>query len=627
MSRQYSCALLMLAACATSTGGQPDGGGGDDAPDAARPADAAAIDGTPAPDGSPLDGSIESRSFTDDLASDFASAGRVETTVEDFGAIAPVAYHTGGLLQHGSDDGYFTDGPSATWTQVQGFTPTSRVAITWVTQGFWGPDTPPSVGLTDGDYFSEWFEGEVFLDAGTWTFSLLVDDHGFLELAPPGTAAFVRVLAANWATEASGNFVAASPGWYPIRYAIAEQAGDAQYNLRISGPGVTQQPIPRDRMRVRADQVQGLVEAGFDDSRGVGDVETTVDQITPGYTNWDVGNPGDLGMTSSETFSVRWSGQVRIDTGGDYSFRLTTDDGQRLWIDGLALLTSWGDTTVNAVTGTITLNAGWHDLVIEQSENGGGAAAFLTVETGPAMVGQALPVLLLRPIEGRAERISPAVNHTDVAIPDNTTVSSAVVISAPPGATVTSLDLNIDYAHTYVGDLTFTLQAPSGVTVTVLDYTDTDSGDGRIERITTTALAGQPVNGTWTLAVNDHQTTDTGTLLDFAVTPHWSGGQAPIPTSSSFDSTVRDLGADVTAIDAVTWGERLPTGADIALRVRTCAVATDCAALPWSAAITTPGGAPAVAPAQFLQYRVERSSNGDRAPILDWLRVDYRVGL
>jgi hypothetical protein len=628
MRRQYPCVLLVLAACAHST---PSGGGdaGDDdvgAPDAGPRPDAAALDAG-GPDAVPLDGGVEARSFTDDVASDFAATALTDSTVEDFGAIAPIAYHTGGLLQHGSDDGYFTDGAGATWAQVQTFTPTTRTAITWLTQGFWGPDTPPSVGLTSGDFFSEWFEGEVFLDVGTWTFTLLVDDHGFVEVAAPGTAAFQRVLSANWATEASGNVVAATAGWYPIRYAIAEEAGDAQYNLRLSGPGVTAQPIPRDRMRVRADRLTGLLEAGFDDARGAGDVETTVDQITPGYTNWDVGNPGDLGMTASDTFSVRWSGQVRIDVGGDYSFRLATDDGQRLWIDGLELLDTWGDTTANTVTGTITLNGGWHDLVIEQTENGGGAAAFLTVETGPAMVGQALPVAILRPVEGRADRIAAGVNHTDVAIPDNTTVSSSVVLSAPPGATVTSLDLDLDFAHTYVGDLTFTLQAPNGVTATVVDYADTDSTDGRIERITSTALNGQPVNGTWTLSVNDHQTTDTGTLNDFAITPHWNGGQAPIPTASSFDSTVRDLGAGVTAIDAVTWDERLPTGADIAVRVRTCAVATACAAAPWSVAITTPGGAPAVAPAQFLQYRVELSSNGDRAPILDRLRVDYRVGL
>jgi hypothetical protein len=604
-----------------------DAGDDDVAPDAARAPDASPFDGAPAPDASPLDGGVEARSFTDDLASDFASSAMVEATVEDFGGIAPVAYHTGGLLQHASDDGYFTDGPSATWTQVQGFTPTARAAVTWLTQGFWGPDTPPSVGLTNGDFFSEWFEGEVFLDAGTWTFTLLADDHGFLELAPPGTAAFLRVLSANWATEAAGNFVASTAGWYPIRYAIAEEAGDAQYNLRVSGPGVAQQPIPRDRMRVRADRVQGMVEAGFDDSRGVGDVETTIDQVGPGNTDWNTGNPGDLGMTASDTFSVRWSGQLRIDVAGDYSFRLATDDGQRLWIDGLELLNTWGDTTANAVTGPITLTGGWHDLVIEQTENGGGAAAFLTVETGPAMVGQALPVQLLRPIEGRAERISPAVNHADVAIPDVTTVSSVVTISAPAGAVVTSVDVTYQFTHTYWSDLVISLQAPNGASTLLRNHTNPSTSGDLIERFTTTALNTVPVAGTWTLVVADTVGSDAGTLEDFEVTPHWSGGQPPIPTASSFDSSVRDLGVGVNAIDAVTWAERLPTGSDIAVRVRTGGSVVACAVASWSAAITTPGGVLAVAPAQFLQYRVELSSNGDRAPILDWLRVDYRVGL
>jgi subtilisin-like proprotein convertase family protein len=631
MRRSLVGVLAVLAGCAAAEN-QPDGGG-PIVPDASGGGDdAAPIDGAPpidaeVPDAMLLDAQLEARSITDDAFADFASAATTGTVVETWGAVAPVAYYTGGLLQRGSDTGYFTDGMTATWTDVAGFTSTGKNSIMWHSAANWVADTPPSVGLTDPDFWSQWFEGEIWLEAGSWTFYLLVDDHGFIEIAPPGSSSYTKVVGANWNVEGSGVFDAAAAGWHPFRYAIAEQAGSAEVTLRFAGPGVGQQPIPRHRFRARVDQIQGMVQAGFDESRGVGDVDTTIDAIGPGNTNWNTGNPGDLGMTAADAFSVRWAGQFRVDLGGTYTFRYQTDDGQRLWIDGIKVIDSWGDTVVNAVTGALNLAPGWHDLVIEQSEWVGGAAATLTVESGPELVGQALPVFRLRPVEGRAERVCPGVNHDDVAIGDLATVQSSVVVTAPPSATVTGIDLQLAYTHTYRGDMVFRLRAPSGTEVVVFDPSDSTSGSWT-ERFVVTGLNGQLASGTWTLVAQDAASQDTGTLLDFAVTPHFAGGDPPIPTASSFESSVRDLGTGtILSVDTLTWAERLPAGSDIAVSVRTCALPGDCAAAPWSPAVTAPGGAPAVGAARYLQYRIDFTSDGDRAPALEWLRVDYTAAL
>jgi len=618
-------ALAVIAGCAAANS-QPDGGGDGppDAPaaDAAPPGDADSPDAA-IPDAALVDASLEARSFTDDAAGDFVAAALDGTTVEGWGAVAPVAYYTGGLVQRGSDSGYFTDGPTATWTQIDGFAPTGKTSIMWHSQASWGADTPPSVGLTDGDTWSQWFEGEIWLEVGSWTFSLLVDDHGFVEIAEPGSTVYARVASTNWNVEGSGVYNAASTGWHPFRYAIAEQGGSAETTLRFSGPGVAVQPIPRHRFRARADQLSGLLQVGFDDSRGVGDVDTTIDTVGPGNTSWNTGNPGDLGMTASDAFSVRWAGQFRVDVGGTYTFRYVSDDGQRLWIDGIKVLDSWGDTVVDQVTGALSLAPGWHDLVIDHSEWVGGASAVLTVETGPELAGQVLPVARLRPVEARSERITPGVNHGDVAIPDQSSVTSSVVVTAPPSATVTSVDLQVQFSHTYKGDMTFTLQAPGGQQVQVADFTgDPDDGPWT-ERFVVTGLNGTLAGGTWTLIAADLAAADTGTLLDFAVTPHFSGGDPPIPTTSSFESSVRDLGAGVLSIDTLTWAERLPAGSDIAVSVRTCAQPDECATAAWSPAVTTPGGAPVIGAAPYLQYKVDFTSDGDRAPALEWLRVDY----
>src|SRR5688572_27705478 len=145
MRRKYLAAsIAAIAGCAAA-------GGGDDAPAVDGPP--ATIDGAPldagpdaeVPDAALVDASIEMRSFTDDTPGDFAGATLVDATIEPWGALAPVAYYTGGLLQRASDTGVFTDGATATWAQVTGFPATSKSAISWHSIALWGADTPPSV--------------------------------------------------------------------------------------------------------------------------------------------------------------------------------------------------------------------------------------------------------------------------------------------------------------------------------------------------------------------------------------------------------------------------------------------------------------------------------------------------
>lgn len=634
--------VLVCVGCASaevdpdaSGGGPPDAQGAidgavvDASPDATTP-DATAPDAVPPdavpPDATPIDAMLQARSVLDDTAGELSAGAATLTsaTVEPWGAIAPVAYYTGGLLQRGSDTGVFTDGTTATWADVAAMTPTTRAAIEWRTTQDWGAGTPPSVGLTGPDDWTQWWQGEIYLEAGTWTFYLLADDHAFLDLAPAGSTDFARVVSCNWDVEGSGTFTAAAAGWYPLRYAVAEQGGSALANLRFAGPSVAQQAIPRHRLRARVDQIAGLFQVAWDDSRGVGDHETTIDHVTPGNTNWNTGNPGDLALTAADTFTTRWTGQVRIDVAGTYTFRLNTDDGQRLWIDGVKYLDFWTDTTNNNVTAAVALDAGWHDLVIDHSENAGGAAAILSVESGPELAGQTLPLDRQRPVEGRAERLSSGVNRTDVAVPDAGQAETAIALTAPVGALVTSVDVSYAIAHTYSGDLEVRLRAPNGTEFLLRDNTG-GATDNAIDKMVTTGLNGAPASGTWTLRVNDTLSSDTGTIQDFQLTVHYAGGDPPIPTTASYESTVRDLG-NAVSIDSVDWGERLPAGADVQLRVRTCAAPGDCASAAWSAPITAPGGTdPGVTAQRYLQYRVDLTSNGDRAPAVEWVRIDYQI--
>src|SRR5262249_5643460 len=146
----------------------------------------------------------------------------------------------------------------------EGATPTGT-AFTDGAPADWGTSRPKGLGITGGDDFTVWWEGEIYLDAGEQTFTLFGDDMAFLDLQPPG-GTFARVIAASWPNRAQVTYTAATSGWYGFHAAIAEGIGDASIDLELAPPGATAAaPIPPDRLRVRADALTGLSQWSFDD--------------------------------------------------------------------------------------------------------------------------------------------------------------------------------------------------------------------------------------------------------------------------------------------------------------------------------------------------------------------------
>jgi hypothetical protein len=329
-------------------------------------------------------------------------------------------------------------------------------------------------------------------------------------------------------------------------------------------------------------------------------------------------------MSDAEDFSVRWAGQLYIATAGSYTFRLVTDDGQRLAIDGAMLQSLWDSTTHDTTTSPLALSEGWHDFVVAQTEHQGGASARLTVASGPDLAGLALPLDRTRPVAGRAFRYDTGVDRTDRAIPDPGTVESAVAFSAPSNAVVTGIDVSYTFNHAYWGDLVVTLIAPGGGQAVLRDQAGGSSSGTNTDRFYTTAVNGVSVNGAWRLRAEDAASLDSGSLLDFQLTVHYAGGEPPIPLVATYDGPVMNLGASVLAYDLVTWGERRPAGTGVQLRLRSGASEAACLGGAWSAPLTNPAGSvPSLPVGPFVQYRIELSSSGDAAAALDWVQLDY----
>jgi subtilisin-like proprotein convertase family protein len=165
---------------------------------------------------------------------------------------------------------------------------------------------------------------------------------------------------------------------------------------------------------------------------------------------------------------------------------------------------------------------------------------------------------------------------------DFRTTTSTLTIS--DSFTIADLDVKLNMAHTYDGDLTVTLRGPSGATVTLFrnvggsgdNFTNTVLDDEAAGSITSgnapfsgslkpqTALSafdGKNARGTWTLSVTDSYRYDTGTLKGWSLI-------VGAPSASVKGLMDEELGDAVAAFTAPTQATRPVSRPDMGLLVR-----------------------------------------------------------
>ncbi|GMU93204.1 MAG: hypothetical protein AMXMBFR4_22620 [Candidatus Hydrogenedentota bacterium] len=126
---------------------------------------------------------------------------------------------------------------------------------------------------------------------------------------------------------------------------------------------------------------------------------------------------------------------------------------------------------------------------------------------------------------------TPLTNNEAVitAIPDNnaTGISRTLSISAPAGFLVEHVEVVVNVAHTYRGDLLFELTAPSGTVSTLATPRPFDGTDDLNNwMFTSVAHLGETPAGNWTLKVADLAALDIGQLNSWSMTVH---GYVPDP--------------------------------------------------------------------------------------------------
>jgi hypothetical protein len=88
--------------------------------------------------------------------------------------------------------------------------------------------------------------------------------------------------------------------------------------------------------------------------------------------NWGTGSPD--AAVWADGFSARWTRYLDL-TAGTYRFTATSDDGMRVYVDGVAIIAQWYDHSAQTVSVDRSLAGGHHLVVVEYYENTGDAVA------------------------------------------------------------------------------------------------------------------------------------------------------------------------------------------------------------------------------------------------------------
>jgi len=142
--------------------------------------------------------------------------------------------------------------------------------------------------------------------------------------------------------------------------------------------------------------------------------------------------------------------------------------------------------SINASTGQIT---GTPTTV--------GTSSVTITATGGGLSGSATFTWTVNPVGGSCS----ATNGTDVAIPDNTTVFSNIVISGCGGNASATTTVEVHIVHTYRGDLVVSLIAPDGSAYVLLNRSG-GSADN-VDQTFTVNASSEIADGTWRLRVQD----------------------------------------------------------------------------------------------------------------------------
>jgi hypothetical protein len=118
--------------------------------------------------------------------------------------------------------------------------------------------------------------------------------------------------------------------------------------------------------------------------------------------DWGFGSPDPL--VPVDNFSVRWRGWVTPPATGKWTFSVVSDDGARLWVDGVPLVDKWVVQGATEWSGTIELEKDRRVTIDLEYYDQGGLASARLLWSGPGVEKEAIPPRYLTPAPLRTWR-------------------------------------------------------------------------------------------------------------------------------------------------------------------------------------------------------------------------------
>lgn len=220
-------------------------------------------------------------------------------------------------------------------------------------------DRAPSTAVPR-DYFSVRWTRTMWFDAGTYTYEKGSDDG--MRVVVDGST-----LIDDWVDHAydGGRWsknLTMTAGYHTIVVTMYERGGLARAWFHVEQQVAAACPANVTGWRgeyYRTRDLNGVTKLCRDDA--------AID------FDWASGSPG-TGVPSDD-FSVRWTRTATFEA-GTYTFTKGSDDGMRVYIDGVTLIDDWVEQSYDGpVTTTHDMTAGSHTVVVEFYERGGLARA------------------------------------------------------------------------------------------------------------------------------------------------------------------------------------------------------------------------------------------------------------
>jgi len=223
------------------------------------------------------------------------------------------------------------------------------------------------------DYFSVRWSGELEAPVtGEYTFTVLANDGGKLKV---GTLEIGRMEALAGFRE-RGKVMLQGGKRVPFVFEFFDNYGEASARIHWQGPGFQAGPIPSQQLypAVPVDRAPrgivgqyGFLGSYYQNRFFYGDAVLAVD---PKLNFTAVKPPNEF---ADKNYSVRWTGQLDATHTEEYTFKVETDEGVRLWVGGRLVVNQLSNRALQTFTGTAPLERGKrHNVRLESVHRTGG---------------------------------------------------------------------------------------------------------------------------------------------------------------------------------------------------------------------------------------------------------------